>query len=150
MSFQRFIRVPLIGITLALISCKKDNTTVTRSFVSCSDTQQLDSSAIHNRLIGTWTLELRRCFNSTTPLHPVVDQRVNFKTDNSYQVYSNTAILAGGNWQLKDLGENRWGLNLSTPSPLLQGRILYCEDVLVMDSTYVNGVGCSSYYFRSN
>jgi hypothetical protein len=126
---------------MILSSCKKSETPTLESFLQWHQSQNLDSIGVANKLTGNWILSGRFCFKDTT-LFPAPLVKLSFNPNGSYTVYYNSVINNSGNWSLTPRGVNMWGLSVSSPSPVLNGRIVFRENEIMFDSTYVNGEGC--------
>ena len=135
----------MIGFVLLYSSCKKSETPTIESFLLWHQSQNLDSGAVANKLIGNWDLTGRYCIKDTS-LFPAPFVKLSFNANGSYSVYYNSIMNNSGNWSLAPRGVNMWGLALSSPSPVLNGRIVFRRNEVLFDSTYVNGEGCYSIF----
>lgn len=123
-----------------LFSCEKPETIDPGALLECHQSQQLDSAAITTKLVGTWFFSWGFCYkkNLTNQL-PI---KANFYANGDFNVSDYSGILTQGTWKLKSLGNNMWGLDMTPQSEYLYGRIVFCKNEVLFDSTYVNGEGC--------
>jgi len=119
-----------------------------RSFLECHQSQQLDSAAISNKLVGTWSLSISVCYKFPMVNPPRFNVKVNFNVNGSFIVSDHSGIVTQGNWKLKNLDPKMWGFDLTSPSEYLYGRILFCKNQVLFDSTYVNGEGCDNVFYK--
>lgn len=138
----------LLTICLAIFSCDKTETIDLDSILACHQSQQLDSAAISTKLVGTWSLSSRFCIKTRPANLTPFDIKVNINADGSFSVSEHSGILTQGNWKLKNIGTSMWGFDLTSQSEYLNGRILFCKNQVLFDSTYVNGEGCYNIFYK--
>ena len=144
---MRFV-VVLLTISPAIFSCDKTETIDLDSILKCHQSQHLDSASISTKLAGIWSLSSRFCIKTRPTNLTPIDVKVNFTADGSFSVSEYSGILTQGQWKLKNIGTNMWRVDLTAQSEYLNGRILFCKEEVVFDSTYVNGEGCYNIFYK--
>jgi hypothetical protein len=131
----------LLLISLFLFSCSKDSEPDQQKFWDCHTSQNFDSTAIANRLLGTWNLSSQMCGPGAAggPVVLRIAVKSTFNTDGSFSVVDHSSTLTQGNWKLKIVDANMWGLDLSVQSNYLYGRILFCENKVLFNDSYRDG-----------
>lgn len=134
----------LILVGLCLSACKKNIDVI--SFSECHQSQNLDSAAIYNKLIGSWKWTKQNCFSigKTTKADKTVI--VSFNGNGSFTVMENAAVTSQGTWRLQKEDVNYWGLTLSQYSNYLWGRILFCNNEVLFNNSYRDG--CDNLFNR--
>jgi hypothetical protein len=150
------MRIILIvtALFVGLNSCKKKETTLIQ-FLECHKAQNLDSISISNKLRGSWALLTRRCLTGNGPEDLQKNIKLTFNTNGNFSVTQAGNIITQGIWTIRAVDIDMWGLDISTASEYLFGRILFCEDKLQFNNSYqdVNNIyidGCVNTFVRSN
>ena len=65
--------------------------------------------------------------------------KVTFDANGNFNVSDKSGIITQGTWTIKLVDVNSWGLELSSPSVYLYGRILFCENSVLFNNKYVDG-----------
>jgi hypothetical protein len=126
-------------IAAGLISCKKDKLDI-NSFWQCNQLQNLDTAAISSKLIGSWNWYKQICGDGADKLRTADKNiKVTFRTDHSFSVNENAVLLTQGTWKVVQLDGNSWGLDLSSRSEYLYGRILFCHNQVLFNNSYIDG-----------
>jgi len=143
------MRLLFIILTLAsiLTSCKKEKINV-NDFLQCSKSQNLDSTAIANKLTGNWRWEKQSCYWTAQTKKADKDVKVIFNTSRTFTVSQNDIIIAQGTWRLKIVDSNMYGLDLSQFSEYLNGCILFCNNEILFNDSYRDG--CDNLFGKSN
>ncbi len=143
------MRLLFIILTLAsiLTSCKKEKINV-NDFLQCSKSQNLDSTAIANKLTGNWRWKKQSCYWTAQTKKADKDVKVIFNTNRTFTVSQNDIIIAQGTWRLKIVDSNMYGLDLSQFSEYLNGRILFCNNEILFNDSYRDG--CDNLFGKSN
>ena len=107
-------------------------------FSQCSSEDLLDSAAIAHNILGDWTLVKQRLGRGKVVL---ADKKIKaiFNADSTYRVLENSSILTEGNWRLKKVLDNRWGLDCSTQNNYLNGFISFCNNQVSFNFGYLDG-----------
>ncbi|MEK7226030.1 MAG: hypothetical protein AAB221_10135 [Bacteroidota bacterium] len=140
---MKFI-VSLILVCLCLSACKKDIDVI--SFSECHQAQNLDSAVIYNKLVGSWKWTKQNCFSSGKTTKADKTVIVSFNGNGSFTEMENAAVTAQGTWGLQREDINYWGLSLSQYSKYLWGRILFCNNEVLFNSSYRDG--CDNLFER--
>ncbi len=133
-------------ICLCLFSCNKKNTVDLDSFFDCNASQHLDSAAISNKLAGSWFFSMRFCGSGGSALGIPINVKANFDANSSFTLTDHYGILTQGNWKLKIVDTNLWGLDLTSQSDFLYGRILFCENNVMFNNSYRDG--CDNVFYK--
>ena len=128
----------IITICLLFFSCKKNNTDE-QSFIQCNSPQYLDSAAISNKIVGSWTLIKQRFGSNGKVVATTKNIKVIFNSNSTYSLFEDSLVLAQGNWDLKNVLDSMWGLGLTAPSSYLIGYISFCNNQVVFSYNYLDG-----------
>lgn len=131
---MRIILLSLLTVAL-FISCKKNEQDT--HFWECHNAQNLDSAAIHAKLIGSWkwTKSIRGWGGGTHAADKNI--KVVFTTNN-FTVTEDNTVLTQGTWSMYESGSS-WKLSLSTSSSYLYGDILFCSGQVEFDDRATDG-----------
>ncbi|MFN8355865.1 MAG: hypothetical protein U0Y10_15515 [Spirosomataceae bacterium] len=143
------MRLTLLCLTIlaGLISCKKENLDI-NSFWQCNKSQNLDTTAISSKLVGSWTWAKQSCFWTGKTKSADRNIKVTFKNDHTFSVNESSNTLTQGTWKLIQVDGNSWGLDMSSPSEFLYGRILLSENQVLFNDSYKDG--CDNVFNKSN
>ena len=126
----------LLTICLILLSCKKNNN---RTLWDCNNSPFLDSVTISNKIIGSWLWTKQLCGDGAVSiLIANKNIKITFNASATFTVYENSRILTQGNWNLKTVDINAWGLHLTSPSEYLYGRVLFCNNKIMFNNSYLD------------
>jgi len=141
------MRLLLICIASAvfLAACKKENLNAGKYF-TCHKSQNLDSVAISSKLVGSWKWMVQYCLWERKTTHANKKITVVFRSDSSFSVLENQAVLTQGTWILKP-EDGDWSVDLSSPSEYLYGKILFCGNEVLFNKSYVDG--CDNLFERN-
>jgi hypothetical protein len=142
----------ILTICLGLISCKKGASDISsidiNSFWQCHSSQNLDSASITNKLAGSWIWTKQSCYISGMSVNAEKNIRIIFNLTGNFSVSENSNVITQGNWKLKIVDSNMWGLDLTFPSNYLYGRILLCNNQVLFNNSYIDG--CDNLFVKSN
>jgi hypothetical protein len=127
----------LLSICLIFFSCKKnkDNT-----LWECNNPPFLDSATISNKIIGSWVWTKQLCGDGAgSILIANKNIKITFNANTTFTVFQNSSILTQGNWKLKIVDNYVWGLDLTSVSEYLYGRILFCNNQVMFNDSYIDG-----------
>lgn len=101
--------------------------------------QNLDSSTISSKLIGSWTWKKQSIPN--TNKFRVADKniKVTFNTDSTFSINENSNVLMQGTWKLLNHGIY-YGLQTNQYSQYLGGAVYFCNKELIFVNSYLDGV----------
>lgn len=134
-------------ILAGLVSCKKENLDVD-AFWNCNKTQNLDSLSVTSKLEGSWKWAKQYCFWTDKTKKADRNIKVTFNHDHTFSVTENASILTQGTWKVIPAGTGAWQLETSASSEFLPGRILFCDNQLLLNDSYIDG--CDNLFYRSN
>ena len=124
-------------ICLLFLSCKKNND---RTLWECGNSQFLDSAVNSNKIIGSWLWTKQLCGDGAgSILIANKNIKITFNASATFAVLENSAIITQGNWKLQTVDGNIWGLDLTSSSEYLYGRILFCDKKLMFNDSYKDG-----------
>lgn len=126
----------LLTICLIFLSCKKNND---RTLWECGSSQFLDSAVISNKIIGSWVWTKQLCWDVDGIMTANKNIKITFNANTTFTVLENSAILTQGNWKLKIVDSNIWGLELTSLSEYLYGRIIFCNNQVMFNDSYKDG-----------
>jgi hypothetical protein len=141
---MRFALLFFIGIA-GLVSCKKDTSPVSKIW-ECNTVQSLDSIAISNKLVGSWLWTKQSCYWEGTVKSADRNIKATFNNDFTFSVNENSVVLTQGTWRLVQIFGNHWELDVSLPSIYLYGYILFCNDQVLFNHSYIDG--CDNLFSR--
>ncbi len=136
-----------IAVCLITLACKKDSFDIA-SFWQCNSSQNLDSTVISNKIAGSWKWTKQSCFSTGKTMRADKDIKVTFNTNGTFAVLENSTIITQGNWTLRVVDSNMWGLDLTAPSTYLSGRILFCNSQVLFNDSYIDG--CDNLFEKVN
>lgn len=143
------MRLALLCLTIfaGMTSCKKDKLDIS-SIWQCNKSQNLDTTAISNKIIGSWTWIKQSCFwtGKTKPADRNI--KVTFKNNHTFFAIESSNLLTQGTWKLMEVDGTSSELDLSTPNELLYGRILFCDNQVLFNDSYRDG--CDNLFNKSN
>ncbi len=141
------MRLALFCLTIfaGLTSCKKDKLDL-YSFWQCNQAQNLDTTAISSKLLGSWTWTKQSCEAKAKSADRNI--KVTFRSDHTVAVNENSNTLTQATWKLVQVDSNLWELDLSSPNEFLSGRILFCGDQVLFNDSYRDG--CDNLFNKSN
>ena len=138
------MRFFIIAIVAAGISfgCKKksvEEPVPLSEIPECHATENLDSSAIVNRLTGNWKLTYRFCGWSGEASLDTLVVIARLKSNHTYTVAENGTTVSQGNWAIKKANYNLWMFEMADYNTYLQGYIQLCQNQLLVENIYVDG-----------
>ena len=126
----------ILTICLIFLSCEKNN----RTLWECGNSQFLDSTVISNKILGSWRWTKQLCGDGAgSILIANKNIKIIFDANTTFSVLENSSILTQGNWKLKIVDSNIWGLDLNSTSEYLYGRILFCNNNVMFNNSYIDG-----------
>jgi hypothetical protein len=134
-------------LLMGLASCKKMKGS-TENFWECHKAQNLDSFAISNKMVGSWKWQKRRCFWTNREEAADKDIKLTFNANGTFSVAESGNIITQGNWHLRIIDSDMWGLDITADSEYLYGYILFCGNKLLFSNSYVDG--CDQTFILSN
>lgn len=151
------ITILLAAILFFTISCKKEGKINSISqinipkFQECFNSHPHDSTAVANKLIGTWHWLESGCMNSYSAASPSKTGKVIFDSSGTFSMSENSSIIAQGSWQIKMIGSNGFGVDSTAlqlvadpPSGYLDGLIYICDNQFLLGASYYDG--CNTLY----
>ena len=127
----------ILTICLITFSCKKAKKD---TLWECDNVQFLDSATISNKIIDSWVWTKQLCGDGNAGVITATKNiKITFNANATFIVYQNSAILTQGNWSLILVDINAWGFNLTSLSEYLYGRILFCNNQVMFNDSYIDG-----------
>ena len=143
------MRLALFCLTIlaGLISCKKENIDL-NSFWECNKSQNLDTTAISVKLVGSWTWAKQSCFWEGKTKSADRNIKVTFNNNHTFSINENSNTLTQGTWKIVQVDGNSWEFDLSSPGEYLYGRILFCNNQVLFNDSYRDG--CDNVFNKGN
>jgi len=118
--------------------------------VACHGTTAWDSLTIHTNLLGKWEWEYIQCFWNPEDGNneDFRGMLVEFKPDNTLEVKVNGQITQTSTWKVANLNDGYWGITVSPVVIQLPGRILFCDERVLFNDSYLDG--CDNYFKSKN
>jgi hypothetical protein len=123
---------------ILFFACKRNEINMQKIW-QCNQAQNLDSNAIHNKLIGKWKWAKQDCFWSGKTKKADKNIVVTFNANGTFYVNENGLVITEGNWKIVVEDKTKWGLQLSQPSLYLNGAILFCKQQVLFNHSYIDG-----------
>jgi hypothetical protein len=139
------VRLTLFYITIiiGLTACKKHQIlpgVYLADFIECNAAQNLDSTAISAKLIGTWTWKKQSIPSTNRFRHADKNIKVTFNSDSTFSVMENSTLLLQSTWKLVYYSANDYGLRTNEYSQYVGGEIYFCDNQLFFFASPVDGV----------
>jgi hypothetical protein len=114
----------------------------------CHLSTSWDSLSTTNHLIGTWEWAYIRC------LSPVLNENarqhsglsITFHTDHTLDVKEEGELIQSTTWEVREGLEGIFTLEVDSSVAQLHGRLLFCDDVLEFNNSYLDG--CDNFFTR--
>lgn len=98
-----------------------------------------DSASISEGLVGTWIWKTQQYILTEKVTKPADKKiKVTFRADRTYTIEEESTIITQGTWGLKPEDYTAWGLDLSSRSTYLYGRILLCKNQVLFNNSYID------------
>ena len=126
--------------------CKTDRSDDIQKVFDCATS--LDSTDLHNALIGTWSWEYIQCFwypddaNSCDYDH----YEIVFGENQLLTVYFNDLEVEKSQWHLEEVPNERYRINQDLESISLYGLVYVCDNNLLFHSSFQDG--CDNLYSK--
>ncbi|HEV8081958.1 MAG TPA: hypothetical protein VGP55_02095 [Chitinophagaceae bacterium] len=101
--------------------------------------QNLDSTAISAKLIGSWTWKKQSIPNTNKFKDADKNIKVTFNMDSTFSVTENSNVVMQGIWKLFNYGIY-YGLRTNQYSQYLAGGVYFCDSQLLFVNSYVDGL----------
>jgi hypothetical protein len=113
---------------------------------ACHRTVTRDSTATESALLGVWTWEYISCFWKTEKANGEDFKclSIEFKADHTLIVKESGKITQTARWKIFRGDPELFVIKTEPLVPQVVGRILFCEDVLEFNDSYVDG--CDNYF----
>jgi len=114
----------------------------------CHHEKTWDSLKTQNTLIGIWEWKYIACFWTPENANSEDFQglSIEFKSDSTLDVKQDGNIIQTSNWKVVDGDAGLYALEVETHVMQLGGRILFCEDIVEFNDSYIDG--CDNYFRR--
>ncbi|MEL6556735.1 MAG: hypothetical protein AAFQ94_01035 [Bacteroidota bacterium] len=110
---------------------------------------QWDSTSTANELIGTWVWEYNVCCPLGIAFEGSDKTAENVKvtfTPAAINVSVDGEETTNTQWGIRKIGENLYRLNMADAIPILHGRILFAEDKVLFNASYIDGA--DNYFYK--
>ena len=138
---QNLIITTFLMLTFIAHSCskKKEVQTDMKQIWDCNASQNFDSTKLAGKLIGSWKLT-RSWSESAGTINASNNIKVTFDNSGAFAILEDSSLLSNGTWKLKIKDSNLYGLELDQPSMYLYGRILLCDNQVMFNQSYIDGI----------
>jgi hypothetical protein len=127
----------IIAATVVIAACRKQ--IEASSYMDCFSSQNLDSTAVHNKLIGNWKWTKQQCVSGRKAKKADKTVIAVFNADNTFKVTENGIAEAQGSWKLKSDQYNYFYFEMTPASTYLFGLILFCGNEILFSSSPSDG-----------
>ena len=160
MNFKNILAFLVTLVMLVQISCKKKESTAAPvkvdppiafgDILNCHRMNPWDSSSIHTKLTGKWKWEYIKCYWNPEDANneDFRGYEVEFKSDNTLQIKENGQLTQASTWHITDLNDGFFKIDVAAFTPLLRGRILFCDSLVLFYDSYIDG--CDNYFKITN
>lgn len=110
---------------------------------------QWDSTSTANELLGSWVWEYNVCCPLGVTFEGADKTSENVKvtfTPTAIQVIVDGEETNNTKWGIRKIGENLFRLNMADTIPILNGRILFAEDKVLFNASYIDGA--DNYFYK--
>ena len=116
----------------------------------CHQQTNWDSLTTQNELIGEWEWEYITCFETPDNANDsdFKGLTIEFKSDQSLVVRENGKITQTSSWKVVDGDVAYYALEVDPYVILLYGRMLFCDDLLEFNHSYIDG--CDNYFRKKH
>jgi hypothetical protein len=100
------------------------------------------AESLYDSLVGEWRWLYTQNFWAPEAAHYTTNQEtfISFRADSVLYVIAKEDTLHTTKWQVMLKGNEMYELALEEPHQYLHGRIFICEDLLLLNNSYVDGV----------
>ncbi len=137
------------GICLfAFAACQREQAVVNgKNNLPCGTVENLDSSTIHNRLLGEWVLKRQSSPTGQVTI-PVDTILVQFRSPSGYTLTRNGELISEGTWSLVSEGNSviddqsvaLWRLSQVSATEFLGGYVFVCGTELSLVASFYDGM----------
>lgn len=116
------------------------------AMTECHQKNSWDSLNIHDKLLGQWDWEYIQCFWDPEKgnYKDFLGMTVEFKSDNTLEVKMNGQTTQSSTWKIANMGDGYFKVDTNPLVVQLPGRILFCDDRVLFNDSYVDG--CDNYF----
>lgn len=151
MKFYPFHFAMIVVFLLGFNSCKKDDSVPPvqpEDMWQCHIDEDWPQQAVEDQLIGEWSWEYISCYwapdDANDDEH--VGLTLSFHADNTVQVFENGSLVSTSDWEVTDGDSETYKLELNPAIVQCQGRILFCEEWVEFNDSYIDG--CDNYFIK--
>lgn len=139
-----------VVLSILLIACKKEeNPPISQGDMwDCHHEMTWNSLSTKEALIGKWEWEYIGCYWNPEDANDneFKGLTIEFKPDNTLEVKVNGQISQTSNWKIVNGDADLFAIDVAPTVPQLYGRILFCEDKVEFNHSYIDG--CDNYFKR--
>jgi hypothetical protein len=125
-----------MGVLIVFLSCTKEIDVL--SIRECHKSQNLDSTSVDRKLVGSWKWERQYCFEGRTKK---ADKNitVTFRNDHTFSVNEGSIVHTQGTWGLQRDQFNNMTIVTSVSSEYLHGDIFFCGSQVLFNGSNMDG-----------
>ena len=140
------LAIVCLTILIGLTACKKDKLDII-AYWECNKLQNLDSTGISAKLLGSWRWALESC--PYAGYFQIANMKVTltFKGDGTFSIKDGSNVVREGKWMLARADANSWHLDATSLSDFLYGRILFCDNQLLFYDS--DRDACDNLFYKS-
>lgn len=140
-------------IVATLCACDKDQKPpISQGFIwECHHETVWDSLNTMEALIGQWQWEYTSCVwevSEGTGNPMFKNTTIEFKSNNTLEIKEIDQIVQIATWRVVDGDAELYEIETIPTSFLLQGRILFCDELIEFNNSYIDG--CDNYFIKVN
>lgn len=158
MNTQTLSKLCILIMFTIQISCIKEKDPVViqappitlPNMLECHRMVSWDSLTIHTQLLGKWEWEYIQCYWKPEEgnYQDFQGLLVEFKSDNTLEVKVNGQTTQTSIWQVINLNDGNFSINVNPIVVQLPGRILFCTERVLFSDSYTDG--CDNYFKRKD
>ena len=137
------IAILCIATIIGLCACKKDEPqpgNPIADIIECNATQNLDSTAISAKLIGSWTWKKQSLPHSDQFKDADKNIQATFSADSTFSVKENSDVIVQGTWKLIYYSANHYALQTNEYNQYIGGEVYFCDNQLLFSQTPFDGL----------
>ncbi len=138
-------KLVFILLSISLLACDKKKNTLKPdlgTILPCFEQNNWNIQKLNSYLSGSW--QMNRAFGGWVGEMNVENVKLRFINNDSLIIYKNGTALLSCKYHIDSTGNNLYAVVAGSSSQYTSGRIMYCSNELVFNSSYVDG---NDYYY---
>jgi hypothetical protein len=108
--------------------------------MECNNEQNLDSTTISTKLIGSWTWKKQSIPYSNKFKDANKNIKATFNSDSTFTIMENSNVVIQGTWKLTYHSMNHYSLRPNEYNEYMGGAVYFCENQLLFLDSPGDGV----------